>query len=62
LDRDKGLCEKRLENAGKLINLLADEGERWKLTVEVLKVEMEKIVGNVFIAANMISYIGPFTV
>jgi dynein heavy chain len=42
--------------------LLGDEGERWKITVEELNKEVEKLCGDVFIAAASISYIGPFTV
>jgi multidrug efflux pump subunit AcrA (membrane-fusion protein) len=30
LQRDKVLCEQRLENAGKLIDLLGEEGVRWE--------------------------------
>lgn len=48
-------------NAGKLIELLGDEGERWLKTVDLLSKEVEKLVGNVFIAAASISYLGPFT-
>ena len=55
-------CERRLINAGKLIGLLGDEGERWLETVEILQKESEKLMGNVFIAAASISYMGPFTV
>lgn len=62
LSEDKERCERRLVNAGKLLALLSDEGERWAATVEVLHKEVEKIVGNVFLAASSISYMGPFTV
>lgn len=62
LDDEKKTCEKRLENADKLINLLSSEGERWKITVELLVKEKERLNGNVFVAASSISYIGPFTV
>lgn len=58
----KETSERRLVNAGKLINLLGDEGERWSQTVEILNKEVEKLIGNVFIAAASISYMGPFTV
>lgn len=61
LDSDKAKYEKRLENAKKLIVLLGDEGERWGQTVGVLEKEVEKLLGNVFIAASSISYLGPFT-
>lgn len=62
LNEDKITCERRLVNAGKLIGLLGDEGERWLVTVEELNKESEKLAGNVFIAASSISYMGPFTV
>jgi len=62
LNNDKVTCERRLINAGKLINLLGDEGERWLITVDGLNKEVEKLIGNVFIAAAQISYMGPFTV
>ena len=62
LNNDKVTCERRLINAGKLINLLGDEGERWLVTVDGLNKEVEKQIGNVFIAAASISYMGPFTV
>lgn len=47
--------------AEKLLVLLADEGVRWKETVERMDVEMEKLVGNVFISCGCISYYGAFT-
>lgn len=62
LNNDKITCERRLVNAGKLIGLLGDEGERWLETVDGLNKEVEKLIGNVFIAAASISYMGPFTV
>ena len=62
LQEDKITCEKRLINAGKLIGLLGSEGERWLETVDELNKEAEKLMGNVFIAASSISYMGPFTV
>ena len=49
-------------NAGKLLGLLSEEGGRWAQTVVVLKKDIEKLVGNVFLAASSISYMGPFTV
>jgi hypothetical protein len=33
LRMESGLCVSRLENAGKLIYLLADEGKRWEETI-----------------------------
>ena len=62
LNSDKLKCERRLQNAGKLISLLREEGERWIQSVDILQKEVEKLIGNVFIAASSISYNGPFTV
>jgi dynein heavy chain len=47
--------------AEKLLVLLKDEGVRWKETVERMDVELEKLVGNVFISCGCISYYGAFT-
>jgi len=41
--------------------LLADEGVRWKETVEVISGQIERLVGNVFISCACISYFGAFT-
>lgn len=54
-------CEKRMGRAEKLLVLLADEGVRWKETVELMDAEMVKLVGNVFISCGCISYYGAFT-
>ena len=62
LDDNKQTCERRLANADKLLGLLGSEGDRWRITVEDLNKEIEKLVGDVFIAAASISYMGPFTV
>lgn len=62
LDNDKLTCERRLVNASTLMRLLGGEGERWKVTVEELNRDMEKLAGNVFISAASISYMGPFSV
>jgi dynein heavy chain, axonemal len=51
----------RLVRAKKLVGLLKDEGERWKESVEIKKIQIVKLIGDVFIAAASISYIGPFT-
>jgi dynein heavy chain len=47
--------------AEKLVVLLADEGVRWKVTCEDLQVEIEQLVGNVFLSCACISYFGAFT-
>jgi dynein heavy chain len=47
--------------AEKLVVLLADEAIRWKETVEVLDVDIQDLVGNVFLSCACISYFGAFT-
>jgi dynein heavy chain len=54
-------CEKRMGRAEKLVILLADEGVRWKETVATLSLEVEQLVGNVFLSCACISYYGAFT-
>lgn len=51
----------KLGRAEQLIELTAEEGENWKATLAVLKEEASKLVGDIFLAAASISYIGPFT-
>jgi hypothetical protein len=41
LESNMDQCEKRMGRAEKLVVLLADEGVRWKFTVENLQVEIE---------------------
>jgi dynein heavy chain len=52
---------KRMFRAEKLVVLLADEGVRWKTTVEVITGDIERLVGNVFLSCACISYFGAFT-
>jgi len=61
LIKDMELTEKRVENAHKLTALLGDEGVRWKDQVEKLNIEVDKLIGDVFVSASLISYLGPFT-
>jgi dynein heavy chain len=51
----------RMGRAEKLVVLLADEGVRWKETVATLEVEIENLVGDVFLSCACISYFGGFT-
>ena len=51
----------RMRRAEKLVVLLADEGVRWKETVEVISGQIERLVGNVFLSCACISYFGAFT-
>jgi dynein heavy chain, axonemal len=61
LEFEQDRCNKRMGRAEKLVVLLADEGVRWKETVENLGVEIEQLVGNVFLSCACISYTGAFT-
>lgn len=60
LQNEKLLCEKRLSNAAKLLDLLSDEGKRWEATVTELNQKAEFFLGDVFLAAATLSYLGPF--
>lgn len=51
----------RMGRAEKLVVLLADEAVRWKETVEGLDIDIEQLVGNVFLSCACISYFGAFT-
>ena len=61
LEDKSALTEGRLVRAEKLTVGLADEGVRWRESVTRLTANRELLVGDVFISAAMISYIGPFT-
>lgn len=61
LESDMDKCEKRMARAEKLVVLLADEGVRWKDTVQTISIEIEQLVGNVFLSCACISYFGAFT-
>ena len=59
--KDIEMTQQRLFRAAKLTELLADEGVRWQEQLLILNDEYEKLVGDVFIASAMMSYLGPFT-
>jgi len=50
-----------MRRAETLVVLLADEGVRWKESVEVISEQINKLVGNVFLSCACISYFGAFT-
>ncbi|KAF4030914.1 Dynein heavy chain C-terminal domain [Phytophthora infestans] len=56
----KESCENRLLLAGKLVNGLASENERWGIEIEQLKNSGVMVVGNSLLAAAFVSYIGAF--
>lgn len=55
------ISKDRMRRAEKLVVLLADEGVRWKETVEIISDQIIKLVGNVFLSCACISYFGAFT-
>jgi len=61
LERDSALTATRLENAEKLTRLLADEYVRWKENVKKMDQQILNLIGDVFVSAGAISYLGPFT-
>lgn len=61
LEEEMDRSAKRMARAEKLVVLLKDEGIRWAETVEVMKVQIDELVGNVFLSAACISYYGAFT-
>lgn len=53
--------QKQMFRAEKLVVLLADEGIRWKDSVESIQADIERLVGNVFISSACISYFGAYS-
>lgn len=51
----------RLVSAEKLTVLLEEEGIRWKQQIQTIGEDLLKVIGNVFLSAATISYLGPFT-
>ena len=58
---EMALTKRRLSKAEELISLLTDEDERWNNAVATIKNEYDKLIGDVFLAAAFVSYLGPFT-
>jgi dynein heavy chain len=55
------LCQARLDRSGKLTSALGDEQVNWTNESANLSVLLEQLVGNVFLGAACVAYIGPFT-
>lgn len=51
----------RLERADKLVKGLAGENQRWNQNVKTLEQQKLTIIGDSLLAAQFVSYIGPFT-
>ena len=61
LENNMRISSGRMTRAEKLVVLLADEGVRWKETVGILEVEINNLVGDVFLSCASISYFGGFS-
>eukprot|EP00746_Dinoflagellata_sp_MGD_P126903 gnl/MRDRNA2_/MRDRNA2_61620_c0_seq1.p1 gnl/MRDRNA2_/MRDRNA2_61620_c0~~gnl/MRDRNA2_/MRDRNA2_61620_c0_seq1.p1 ORF type:complete len:1770 (+),score=338.45 gnl/MRDRNA2_/MRDRNA2_61620_c0_seq1:296-5311(+) len=61
LSNEKELTERRLERAQELTGALKDEESRWAHQISELSVQIQCLLGNVFMAASCIAYFGPFT-
>jgi dynein heavy chain len=61
LEKKEASCKIQLSNADKLIGGLGGEETRWRETVDVLAVAVERVVGDIIVSAGTISYLGPFT-
>ncbi|VDM03485.1 unnamed protein product [Schistocephalus solidus] len=61
LEHNLALTAARLKRAGKLTTALADEKERWIVSVGVYDTQLGNLVGDVFIAAACVAYYGAFT-
>lgn len=51
----------RLARASKLTTALADEQVRWAESVELLNLQIESLIGNVFLSAACVAYFGAFS-
>jgi hypothetical protein len=60
LDAQSDLCGKRLGRAGKLTSLLGDELVRWGTAADELAGRLELLVGDAFMAAAVVNYLGAF--
>jgi dynein heavy chain len=61
LAKESQLTQARLQRAEKLTLGLADEYTRWKGSVGKLDDQLRDLVGDCFLSAAVVSYLGPFT-
>jgi len=61
LVEETNLTKKRLERATKLTSGLATEQVRWKKDRDLLVLGQDKLIGDMFLCAGSVSYVGPFT-
>ncbi|XP_047672459.1 dynein axonemal heavy chain 6 isoform X2 [Tachysurus fulvidraco] len=55
------LTKARLSRSGKLTSALADERVRWQESIALFQLEINNLIGNVFIGAACVAYYGAFT-
>ena len=61
LQEEERVTGQRLQRAEKLLKLLQDEGVRWAATAGEISGRIELLVGDVFLSAAQVAYLGPFT-
>ena len=61
LVEETNLTKKRLERATKLTSGLATEQVRWRKDRDSLLKGADKLIGDMFLSAGSVSYVGPFT-
>ena len=60
VEAEAAACQDRLNLANRLVNGLSSENERWGKDIEKLRVDEERLVGDVLLASSFVSYIGAF--
>ena len=61
LEHDVHMCTVKLDRAQKLITGLGGEKTRWNASADRLAMQLDKLTGDVLLAAAQIAYLGPFT-
>ncbi|MCI4395052.1 hypothetical protein PGIGA_G00176030 [Pangasianodon gigas] len=61
LAESMALTKARLSRSGKLTSALADERVRWQESITLFELEINNVIGNVFIGAACVAYYGAFT-
>ncbi|XP_017317258.1 dynein axonemal heavy chain 6 isoform X2 [Ictalurus punctatus] len=61
LAENMALTKARLSRSAKLTSALADERVRWQESIELFELEINNVVGNVFVGAACVAYYGAFT-
>lgn len=61
LEKEYDMCNKRFSRAQSLIDGLGEEGGRWAISKEALKVQTETLLGDILVSSGVIAYLGVFT-